>query len=221
MSRALRLRFLGEEEGHPALTDIATLLNDLNLLYETSVLAAAPEYEATRAHFSSPWYYARNARRLRSQDRLRVEHLRQESPIDLQTVVLTSGAAIAGVVGVATLLEKFAKVRLERRKLLLEVEKLEREKASDTRETNRLLTDPEEFGRRLVAREAEVVYTRIGNRIERSRVRDPRGCCGTVRSEKYPRVGFGVVMGGAGDAAPRSGEPGRAGTASSGTSSRP
>ena len=171
MSRAVRFHIFGDQEDHPALFDIATLLWDVNLLFETSVLATAPAYETKTPHFSSPWYYARNAHRLHPEHRLRVEHLRQESPLDLQNVILLTGAAIGGIVGVATVVEKFAKVRLERRKLLLEVEKLERENANDKSDAARLLTDPEAFHRRLFERDAEIVYKRIGNRIERANVR--------------------------------------------------
>jgi hypothetical protein len=177
MSQILRLHIRGHEDQQPALLDLATFLWDVNLLYQTSVLGAAVEYENVRVSFSSPWYYSRSSSKLlRLQHRLRIEHVRHESPLDLSTIVPLTGAAIAGLLGIATVLEKAAKARLERRKLLLEIEKLEREKRADERKLRDdmpLLQDESEFRRRIQKHEAEAAYEHIAKRVENAKGADP------------------------------------------------
>lgn len=165
----------GRDSDQPALLDVAAFLWDVSLLYQTSVLGAASEYARMRVPFSSPWYFTRAShKRIQVKHRLRVEHLSHDSPLDLTTIVAMTGATIAGVVGVANVIEKVAKVPLERRKLRLEIEKLEREKSADERSLREdlvLIDRPDELRRRLRLREAEAAYDHIAARVEATNIK--------------------------------------------------
>src|SRR3989442_11733767 len=79
-----QIALLGKEDDYPSLIDISSFLYDFNLLYEFSRIVVDPRYAGYR--FSRYSTY-RNARRISSADRLEIERLRVESPIELITIV--------------------------------------------------------------------------------------------------------------------------------------
>ena len=89
--RYFRLFLRGAESQTPTLLDFSGFLYDFNLLYEVSRLATDPAYDGFR--FSRYVLY-RRGRPLADRDRLRVEKLSQQSPLDLVTLLVAVPTAV-------------------------------------------------------------------------------------------------------------------------------
>jgi hypothetical protein len=74
----------GEEGDYPALIDISSFLYDLNLFYEYVRIVVDPKY--ARYKFSRFSGY-RNAKHVEWEDRLEIQSLRIDSPIELIIVI--------------------------------------------------------------------------------------------------------------------------------------
>jgi hypothetical protein len=164
-----RIQIVGTEETFPLVLDVSSFLYDLNLLYEIARLATDPNYDEFK--FSRFVYY-RGGRPLQEGDRLRVQSLRQESPLALVVVLAAVPVAIGAVWGVVQIVDKIGNASLNRRKLRAEVEKLERENRDAVESGHRLIPTTEEQVRSVLRiREAEQYFDNVAGRLERSSVR--------------------------------------------------
>ncbi len=163
----LRLGLTADAEDNPTLLNISGFLYDFNLLYEITRLALDPKYsEFVFADFV--WF--RQGRPLENRDRLRVDRIRLESPLEVVAAVILAGnGAIAAVWGVVQIIEKVSNARLNRRKLEAEVAKLEGEQLAPASLPS--VDDEQEIRRLLRIREAERFYERTAGRLEASSVR--------------------------------------------------
>src|SRR5215471_17199909 len=100
-----------DEGDYPALSDVTSFLYDFNLLYEFSRMVIDSKYEGVKLSRSSGY---RNRKRLWPEDRLEIERLRIESPIELITVV-AAGPSAAMTLWVDTGIRKNRKFRSESR----------------------------------------------------------------------------------------------------------
>ncbi|MBS1842613.1 MAG: hypothetical protein JSS69_03040 [Acidobacteria bacterium] len=163
-----RIQIAGREETFPTVLDVSSFLYDLNLLYEIARLATDPNYDEFRF---SRFVYFRSGRPLKEADRLRIQSLRQESPLALVAVLTAVPVAIGAVWGVVQIVEKIANAPLNRRKLKAEVEKLERENRETARSSQALIPDNDEQVRSVLrVREAEQLFDSVAGRLERSSV---------------------------------------------------
>src|SRR5271169_907439 len=119
-----RIALSGEEGDYPALIDISSYLYDFNLLYEFSRLVVDPKYEGYK--FSRFTGY-RNAKRVLPDDRLEIESLRIESPIELVTIIAAVPAAAMTLWVLAQAFEKIANFRINRDILKLQRDNLRKE----------------------------------------------------------------------------------------------
>jgi hypothetical protein len=120
-----RLNLRGADEKHPDLMTVATFLLDFTTLYELIRMEAEPEYGR---YPLTRFVLYRNAPRVRYEHKLFLERLRHESPLEVVTLFAAAGAGGVGALwGLVQTIEKVWFMRLNRRKLLAEVEKLERE----------------------------------------------------------------------------------------------
>lgn len=163
-----RIHLTGSEESFPSLLDISSFLYDLNLLYEISRLATDPKYHDFS--FSNSVFY-RRGRPLADRDRLYVESLSHGSPIAIVAVVTAVAAGIGSILGIIQIVEKVANARLNRRKLMAEVERLESGNREATQSPDLQPQGEEDFRKVLRIREAEHFYDNVAGRLERSSVR--------------------------------------------------
>jgi hypothetical protein len=115
----LTLKF--SEEKLPYLLDITNLLFDIELAHDFSALLledAYGSYEFTRFF----WY--RKGKRINDRHRIRAMRIVKESPLLLEIVIPSLGA----LWGLIQIIEKVSNWELSRKKLELEVDKLNREK---------------------------------------------------------------------------------------------
>lgn len=94
----LHARVMFSVPDHPVtLVDVSAALFDFNLLYEIALLAGAPQYQSwdPGPRAAGPWFWTRNARRIRPQDRLLVLKVQHESPLDLLVAIPATIAASA------------------------------------------------------------------------------------------------------------------------------
>ena len=123
-----RITLVASELSKPALGDIALFIYDFDSLYEVSRLSADPKYEDYK--FSRYALY-RNGRPIDSDDRMRVEMLRLESPLELSATIVAYSAAASSVLAtllvLIRVLEKVSNFRPNREKLALEILKLKQD----------------------------------------------------------------------------------------------
>jgi len=129
------MKLVFEDVKKPYLLDITSLLYDFELIHDFSLLSTAEEYSNYR--FSQIFWY-RNGRPLKPNHKLRVIRIEKLSPLTVElliaSVVVTSGALWT----LAQIIEKVANWKLNRRKLWLEVQKLEREERERQERKDRL-----------------------------------------------------------------------------------
>ena len=123
-AQLLQISLRGDEDQFPLLLDITSFLYDFNLLYEFMRIKMDDRYSGYTLSFHS---WNRKNRPLRDADRLRVVHLRHESPIALVTVAIATPGAVAAVLGVLTIAEKLRNWSLNRELLELQRDKLRKE----------------------------------------------------------------------------------------------
>jgi hypothetical protein len=165
----------GEDQERPTLLDVSSFLYDINLAYEFARLATDPRYEGVHL---SRYSYFRKGRPLKEADRLRVEYLRNQSPIELQTVIVGAAAALGAVWALVQIVERISNWSLNRQKLQLEIAKLRKDRGETTKglsanasETGKvpILTEEEYLGR-LDHAEAGYYLKKITNRLEDSEI---------------------------------------------------
>jgi hypothetical protein len=163
-----RIRLTGNEQSLPSLLDVSSFLYDFNLLYEIGRLATDPRYFDFR--FSSNLFY-RRGRPLDERDRLYVQSLSHGSPIEMVLVVTAVGTVLGGIWAIVQIAEKVANAPLNRRKLMAEVEKLERENREAKSSPDLSPRNEEDFAQMLRIREAEHFYKNVSGRLEQSSIR--------------------------------------------------
>lgn len=153
------------EEGPLLLQDATALLFDIELSHDLGVLLIEPQYGAYR--FSQFFWY-RNGRPIKKDDRLRLKRLRHNSPLELELVGSLTGilALLQIVYRVSTWRMAHEKLRLETEKLRLEVAKL----TDDQRERVQVLLEapPYAIDELSENRNAERIEARLIRRFERS-----------------------------------------------------
>jgi hypothetical protein len=176
-TRSYRIKVLCEEDQQPQLLDVVGFLFDFNLLYETARRGADPAYDEVEARALPPRGKLPPRLLLRSEDRLRLELLRHESPMELVTLVgVTVGATAALWTMVQTVLAVYnaplnrEKLELERQKLEIDLRKQMHDLAvaSPTDDDRQALL---EIQRRLEERNAEPMLRRIVGGLAKSGVR--------------------------------------------------
>lgn len=116
----LKMRF--REESYPDLHDISSLLYDLELSHDYGVYLSEKEY--WNYEFSRYLWY-RNGRPIKPHYRVKAHRIVKESPLELTLVIASVGALWI----VLKIIEKIVNWPLNRKKLKLEVERLELEVA--------------------------------------------------------------------------------------------
>jgi len=141
---AIQIRIKGDESATPLLIDTTNFLYDFNVAYEIARLATDRRYEQFRF---SHYVFFRNGRPLSRPERLKVIRLREESPLELlaELSAVTVGALTA-VWLLIQIIEKAYNLKLNRRKLRAEVEKLERDNKISAKEARRAIDDLEQHG---------------------------------------------------------------------------
>lgn len=115
-------RFEFEEDQYPFLLSVSSLLYDLELAHDLSVLLSYPEYSS---YEFSHYFWYRNGRPLSPFHRLRTFRITKNSPLTLEVVV----AAVGGIWILIQILEKVADWHVNREKSKLELEILRKDNA--------------------------------------------------------------------------------------------
>lgn len=156
--RAL-LRMDFEEARFPFLLSLSSLLYDIELLHDVSVILSYPEYEGTR--MVTPYFFFRNGRPIRPDHMVRAAKVVKQSPLTVEVAI----AAIGGLWVLVQIIDKVSNWSLNRQKLRLEIEKLQYETALKQLEFGDSLRD------RVERFEAERVQQQLVSRLEASEFR--------------------------------------------------
>jgi len=159
-SENIAARLVFEERATPLLLDVSSLFYDIELLHDLGVLVWDSEYRDFR--FSRYFWY-RNGRPLRSRDRLRVSRMELASPLSVELVF----GSVAAVWVFVQLADKVANWRLNRRKLALEIDRLEAERNTRRHEEE---TARATLERALLEREASEILVSLVRRLESSSI---------------------------------------------------
>jgi hypothetical protein len=159
----------GAEREYPTLIDVSSFLYDWNLLYEFSRIVVDPRY----ADFKfSRFSVDRGAKRIRPEDRLEVQRLRVESPIELITIVAAVSAVATTLWVMTQTVEKIANFRLNREHLELQRDKLRKELHAGHDNVQAYLSEGDAtFREQLRIREADRYFNRVERRLDDSPVR--------------------------------------------------
>lgn len=155
----LKMRFL--EESYPDLLDISSLLYDLELSHDYGVLLSEKKY--WNYEFSRFFWY-RNGRPIDPHYRVKAARIVKESPLELTLVIASVGALWI----VLQIIEKVVNWPLSRKKLKLEVEKLELETAEKRADLHRTIALAQE--QRESREGAATVEERLVQRLAESRL---------------------------------------------------
>ncbi len=118
-----------QEEKEPYLLDISSMLYDLELAHDFSVILA--NSETYKKYQFDRYFWYRKGRPLLKEHRIRVLKIVKQSPLLLEVVIPSLGAIWILV----QILDKVSNWRLNRKKLKLEVDKLQREEQESKRKT--------------------------------------------------------------------------------------
>lgn len=150
------LHFGFHEQEFPELLSLSSLLYDIGLAHDLSVILSYDKYAGT--NLTPPYFYYRNRRRIAPEHQARAGRVLKNSPLFLEVAL----GAIGGIWVLVQILDKVSTWRLNREKLKLEIRKLGYE--ADLKQL--------ELGDQLVERvrsyEAEQALERIVHRLERS-----------------------------------------------------
>src|SRR5262245_20950649 len=138
------------------LLDVTSLLYDIELAYDFCVLLTADEY---KKYEFTQFFWFRNGRPLKREDRLRILRIVKQSPLLLEVIIPSLGA-------LWILLQIFEKVRnwnIAREKLELEVEKLRREQETHREQVRELYA--KEIGQLFAERNAIAIEDRLVRRL--------------------------------------------------------
>lgn len=151
-----RIHLVGEEGAYPDLLGVSTFLLDLTTTYEVVRLGLDdPDHEFTR------FTLYRNRQRVRPDEKLLLESLRHESPLDLTALFLATGSGVGTLWVLVQIIDKIWNMKLNHRKLRAEVEKLERENARAEIEAPKALERLEGRGDRVLLQLEDRVKSRL------------------------------------------------------------
>lgn len=175
----LRLEF--KESKHPLLLSLSSLLYDLELVHDLSVMLTYDEY----AHntLATPFFFYRKGRPLLPEHMARVARITKQSPLALEIIV----AAVGGLWILVQTLEKVSNWSFDRQKLRLEVEKLRIEN-----ELKRLELD-EKYEERSERRNATQIQQQLVNRLEQSEFQLVKASVSLPDSEVTPISGHRAI----------------------------
>lgn len=149
-----------DEDKEPYLLDISSMLYDLELSHDFSVIIANKELY-TNYHFNR-YFWFRKGRPILQQHRMRALRIVKESPLILEVVIPSLGAIWI----LLQIFEKISNWNLNKEKLRLEVEKLRRELNGTKHEENVSFSEqrwpgniemhPHEIEKKLIDRLAEI-----------------------------------------------------------------
>jgi hypothetical protein len=168
-----------DEETFPRLVDVDGFLHDLNILYEISRVATDANYDNYPMSQLTVHRGDRLLVHIRDEDRLYMESISKQSPMELATVVFAVPAAVGAIWGMVQIFEKVVNFRLNRRKLREEVRKLEHENShpndrlttnDDAENSAFLFENPSFLEARLRERGALEEYRAASERLLRSRI---------------------------------------------------
>ncbi|NOJ92324.1 hypothetical protein HMI51_05135 [Corallococcus coralloides] len=128
-----RISLRGADGAYPDLLSVATFLLDFTTLYELLRLAAESKKDFYQLTQSREALY-RNARRVSYEQKLFLERLRHESPIEVVGLFTALGAGAGAMWALVQVVEKIYNIPINRQKLVLEVQKLEGEVEKINRE---------------------------------------------------------------------------------------
>lgn len=152
----MKLVFL--EEDKPFLSDVSYLFYNFELLHDFSLILSAEDYKTYK--FSS-YFWFRNGRPIRPNDKLRVIKISKESPLTLELLIAGLPVGSGALWIIVQIIEKIQNWKLNGEKLRLEVEKLRLEKTM-------LQLDLEQ---KVKQREAYDILQNLIERFEKSSVR--------------------------------------------------
>lgn len=139
----VRMKLVFEDIEKPRLLDITSLLYDFELTHDLSLLLTAEEYSDYRF---SRYFWFRNGRPLKSNHRLRAVRIEKLSPLTVELLVASVAVTSGALWTFAQIIEKVTNWKLNRQKLRLEVQKLEREERRYQESSNNLREKVEERG---------------------------------------------------------------------------
>jgi len=113
---SVKLKLVFSDEKRPYLSDVSSLIYDLELLHDFSLILSTEEYSDYR--FYRFWY--RNGRPIKEHHKVRVSRIIKESPFTIELVI----AGIGALWLLLQVMEKIRNLRLNREKLRQEIEKL-------------------------------------------------------------------------------------------------
>ena len=157
MEYLLRLEFTEEKE--PYLLDVSSMLYDLGLAHDLSVLLSQPEYESYRF---TRYFWFRNNRPIKRSHRIRTVRISKQSPLLLEVVIPMLGAILILI----QIFEKVSNWKLNREKLELEVKKLRAEEQA--RKDQMIERYAEQLDAYLDERDAQKIGERIIQRFEKN-----------------------------------------------------
>jgi len=148
------------EDKEPYLLDISSMLYDIELTHDFSVIIANKELYSNY-HFNRYFWY-RKGRPILKEHRIRALRIIKESPLILEVVIPSLGAIWI----LLQIFEKISNWNLNKEKLRLEVDKLRREEITTKREEIEIYSDqqwpenieidPREIEKKLINRLVEI-----------------------------------------------------------------
>lgn len=150
------VQFTFVESDRPLLLSLSSLLYDIELAHDLSVLLTYPEY-GERA-LAAPFFFYRDGRPLLPAHRARTSLVSKQSPLFLEIVV----GASAALWTLLQIIDKVSNWNLNREKLRLEIQKLQRENSIKRPELD------EEYEERLQRRGAKQIEQRLIKRLDAS-----------------------------------------------------
>lgn len=139
----IRMKLVFEDVERPRLLDITSLLYDFELSHDFSLLLTAEEYSG---YSFSRYFWFRNGRPLKSDHKLRAIRIEKLSPLTVELLIATVAVTSGALWTLAQIIEKVANWKLNRRKLRLEIQKLEKEKRERQELSDNLSRNVEERG---------------------------------------------------------------------------
>jgi len=156
----LKIRLTFTDERKPYLLDISSLFYDFELLHDFLLIIYAKEYNYYK--FNQYFWY-RKGRPIDIEHRIKTAKILKESPLTIELIlsiiVGTSGAFWALIQAI----EKISNWILNKKKLRLEIEKLEKEKRIKFYEEEKARI---EFEQKLLERDAWSIFNSLIRRIE-------------------------------------------------------
>jgi hypothetical protein len=147
------VRFEFSEPERPLLLSLSSLLYDIELVHDLSVIVMYDEYDSRK--LATPFFYYRKGRGIESAHMVRTASITKQSPLALEIVV----AAVGAVWALVQIIEKVGNWSKNREKLQLEIQKLRSETALKRFELD------EKFEERLQRRNAEKIQNQLVERL--------------------------------------------------------